>query len=319
MDLAQLWDRMNFNASVLEREPGKHHVPYALESGTGESYGLRLTKYGRYANNLFGAATATGLARALGWRWVQLCRIDFLRPFETLEIDGVTLLHPDTPPPHDVRFLTGPYFERTDFGPWISQLKRSDILKIIMSSVRPALDIPTVDVPDDQLVIHIRAGDVFKASPHPRYAQPPLSFYTLVIEALRDAGEINSVCLVFEDTKNPCVAALSDYLARTGLPYRTQSGSFADDAAVIFGARRVVFGVGTFGLGMAATSPGLREVYAFRQKDFDVFAAHERVWLVEAADDYIPRTGWTNSPEQLATMIDYPADRLEIRKLIPAG
>lgn len=318
MDLEQLWDRMNFNASVLQREPGKYHVPYALEAGTGETYGLRLTKFGRYANNLFGAANAIGLARALGWRWVQLCRIDFLRPFEALEIDGVTLFHPDAVPPGDVRFLSGPYFERTDFGPWIAQLKRRELLKIITSSVCPALDIPTVDVPDDQLVIHIRAGDVFKESPHPRYAQPPLSFYTLIIEALRDAGEISSVCLVFEDTKNPCVAALSAYLTRTGLPYRTQSGSFAEDAAVVFGARRVIFGVGTFGLGMAATSRKLREVYAFRQKDFDVFPAHERVWLVEAGDDYIPRAGWTNSPDQLATMIGYPAESLEIRKLIPA-
>lgn len=174
------------------------------------------------------------------------------------------------------------------------------------------------DVPDDQLVIHIRSGDVFKVRPHPNYAQPPLSFYTRVIEELRAAGEINSVCLVFENTKNPCIAALCDYLDRTGMPYCTQSATFAEDGAVIFGARRVAFGVGTFALGMAATSTRLREVYAFRQKDLDVFPAHEQVWLVEAGDDYIPRGGWTGSPEQLAIMISYPAEKLEVRKLVRA-
>ena len=316
MDLEQLWDRMNFDASALQRGQRRYYVPYTLDDGPGDTFGIRLRKFGRYANNLFSAANAIELARKLGWRWVQLGDIDFLGTFETLEIDGVTLLHPSAPLPEGVRFLSGPYFRRADFGDWIAHLDRRDILKIIAASVRPALQIPMADVPDDQLVIHIRSGDVFKVRPHPNYAQPPLSFYTLVIEALRAAGEINSVCLVFENTRNPCIAALCEYLDRTGTPYRTQSGTFAEDGAVIFGARRVAFGVGTFALGMAATSTRLREVYAFRQKDLDAFPVHEQVWQVEAGDDYIPRNGWTGSPEQLATMISYPAEKLEVRKLV---
>lgn len=316
MDLKQLWDHMGFNAAVFQPEPGRYHLPYTLETGTGDTFGLRLARYGRYANNLICAANAIALARALGWRWVQLCKIDFLRPFETLEIDGVTLLHPDSPPPPGVRFLSGPYFRNTDFGPWIEGLERRDVFGVIRASVSPTLEIRSIDTPDDELVIHIRSGDVFKARPNPDYGQPPLSFYTLIIGALREAGEISSVCLVFEDTKNPCVSALIDYLERTGLPFRTQSGTFAEDAAVVFGARRVVFGVGTFGLGMAATSARLREVYAFRQKDFDAFPAHTRVWLVEAGDDYIPPRGWTGSSEQRAMMISYPADRLKLTRLV---
>jgi len=318
MDLEQLWDRMTFDASALQVSPRPYRVPYALEAGSGDAFGIRLRKFGRYANNLFSAANAIALARTLRWRYVQLFDMDFLRPFETLEIDGVTLLHPGAPLPQDVRFLSGPYFRRADFGAWIAHLDRRDILKIIGESVRPALQIPMADVPDDELVIHIRSGDVFKVRPHPNYAQPPLSFYTRVIEELRAAGEINSVCLVFENTKNPCIAALCDYLQRTGMSYRTQSGTFAEDGAVIFGARRVVFGVGTFALGMAATSTRLRDVYAFRQKDLDAFPAHEQVWLVEAGDDYIPRGGWTGSPEQLATMISYPAEKLQVTKLARA-
>jgi hypothetical protein len=308
--------RFNFDPSVLRPTPGKHHLPYTLDAGTGETFGLRLSKYGRYANNLLCAANAIGLARALRWRWVQLCDVDFMRTFEALEIDGTTLLHPHASPPQGVRFLSGPYFRSADFGPWIQNLGRRDLFKIIAASVRPALEIPSIKVPDDQLVIHIRSGDVFKVRPPRRYAQPPLNFYTLIISALREAGEINSVCLVSEDGSNPCVGALSDYLGRTGLPFRKQSGTFAEDAAVVFGARRVVFGVGTFGLGVAATSDRLREVYAFRHRNFDAFPAHTRVWLVEAGDDYIPRDGWTGSPEQLALMISYPADRLELKKLV---
>ena len=136
------------------------------------------------------------------------------------------------------------------------------------------------------------------------------------IETLREAGEITSVCVVFENMANPCVAALVDYLGRTGMPYRLQSGSFAEDAAVIFGARRLVLGVGTFGPGVAATSDRLREVYAFRQKGFRTLPRLERVWLVEAGADYIPRDGWTGSDAQRAMMLSYPDDQLELVKLV---
>ncbi len=77
-------------------------------------------------------------------------------------------------------------------------------------------------------------------------------------------------------------------------------------------------GHASYDLGMAATSTRLRDVYAFRQKDLDAFPVHEQVWLVEAGDDYIPRGGWTGSPEQLATMISYPAEKLQVTKLARA-
>lgn len=316
MDLEQLWERMGFDPAALQAQPGRYHAPYSLDPGPGQEFGLRLVRYGRYANNLLQAANAIALARAIGWRWVQLCEIDFLRSFESLEIDGVTLLHPGAPPPADARFLCGPFFRRADFGPWVRKRKDPEMLAIISGTVRHLLQLPVAETPDDQLVIHIRSGDVFKVAPNKRYGQPPLAFYTRIIETLREAGEIASVCVVFENMANPCVAALVDYLDRTDMPYRLQSGSFAEDAAVIFGARRLVLGVGTFGPGVAATSDRLREVYAFRQTGFSKLPRLERVWLVEAGADYIPPEGWTGSDAQRAMMLSYPDDQLELVKLV---
>lgn len=68
MDLEQLWDRMKFDASALQRGQRRYYVPYALDDGPGDTFGIRLRKFGRYANNLFSVASAIALARRLGWR-----------------------------------------------------------------------------------------------------------------------------------------------------------------------------------------------------------------------------------------------------------
>ena len=313
MELSALWDSLGFDQTALTPEAQSSKASrYSLEPGPGEVLGIRLTRYGRYGNNLLQMGIAIAVARKLGWRWVQVCQTDFMRTFDQIEADGIALLHPQQPSPEGVRFLTGPFIGRQNFRPRLPSLPQSELHRIISKWVRPMLQIPVAPVPDDELVVHIRSGDLFGSNPHRAYGQPPLSFYTLIIEALRKAGEIQRVCLVFEDAKNPCVSALADYLDRIGMPFRIQSGSFAEDVAVICGARRVVFGVGTFGLGMAASSERMREVYCFRQPGFKTLPDLERVWVVDAADDYIPRRGWLGTPDQLSAMIHYPVEKLTL-------
>ncbi len=317
MELEELWDSMGFDRSAFERPSYKPKSPvYTLEPGPGHVFGIRLTRYGRFGNNLLQMAIAIALARQIGWGWIQVCETDFMRTFDVRDVGGVSLLHPQHPRPEGVRFLTGPFIGRQNFRAQLAGLSQLDLHRIISTSVRPLLEIPVAHVPDDELVVHIRSGDVFKSNPHRAYGQPPLSFYRLIIDALRRAGEIQRVCLVFEDKKNPCVSAVAEYLDHIGMPCRMQSGSFAQDVAVICGARRVVFGVGTFGLGIAASSERLREVYCFRQPGFAALPNLERVWLVDAADDYIPPQGWLGTPDQLAALVNYPIEKLSLSRKV---
>ncbi len=62
---------------------------------------------------------------------------------------------------------------------------------------------------NDDLVIHIRTGDIFKSRIiHPKYGQPPLSFYMLVISFLNPS----SIRFIFEDFSNPIIKLLIEYV-----------------------------------------------------------------------------------------------------------
>ena len=102
---------------------------------------------------------------------------------------------------------------------------------------------------DDALSIHLRGGDVFEENPHPDFIQPPLSFYQTLIQKRIDAGRPLSVRLVFEDLGNPCVDAIEAYCAANAIPCQLQSGRLEEDLAYLLGARHLVFGSGSFGVG----------------------------------------------------------------------
>ncbi len=76
--------------------------------------------------------------------------------------------------------------------------------------------------PDDQLLIHIRSGDIFSTWVAPHYPQPPLAFYKLVIQRLLAEKRIASIKMVFENRLNPVIPALEAYIAEPRCP--------ADDA-----------------------------------------------------------------------------------------
>lgn len=57
---------------------------------------------------------------------------------------------------------------------------------------------------DNDIVIHIRSGDIFSHNPPPDYIPPPLSFYTKQINKYK-YEKIHIIC---EDTNNPVVNEL---------------------------------------------------------------------------------------------------------------
>jgi hypothetical protein len=166
----------------------------------------------------------------------------------------------------------------------------------------------------DEVVIHLRAGDIFGPAPHPNYGQPPLAYYQSVVASLRAEG-IGRVCLVYEDRGNPVIAALEEWLAAEGLPCRHQSGRVEEDIAFLMAARHLVFGSGSFGHGICLLAGQIASVHAFdRMGLYEGLPNIGRLRLAhDAGGGYIPDWGWTNAPEQRQLMIDYPASAIGFR------
>ncbi|GAG64972.1 unnamed protein product, partial [marine sediment metagenome] len=86
------------------------------------------------------------------------------------------------------------------------------------------------------LHVHIRSGDIFKKTIHPLYIQPPLSFYTTVI----NSQHWDKVCIVCEDSKNPCITELKRLYPN--LVHVQLGKSLTTDIQTFLSAENVMYG-----------------------------------------------------------------------------
>jgi hypothetical protein len=104
------------------------------------------------------------------------------------------------------------------------------------------------------LVVHMRSGDVYcNDHVHPDYPQPPLSFYTKVVQdAIEDV--VGEVLIVSEkDATNPCISALKGWCKEKGLKCYSQSKTMQGDATTLLNARFLVTTRSSFSEMTAAT------------------------------------------------------------------
>ena len=93
-------------------------------------------------------------------------------------------------------------------------------------------------LPENDLVIHIRSGDIFSSNPHPDYIPPPLSYYTKEIDK-RKYKKIHIIC---EDTKNPVVNELRKLYKNAVY----EKNTLEKDIRIILGATNILYSVGSF-------------------------------------------------------------------------
>jgi hypothetical protein len=259
---------------------------------------------------------AIKFARHLGLKSLRLVQMPGLDLTDPILREGLTLLPQTTPLPPDGVFLDGDFHYRRQFGNVFAGFDREAQYELCQNWLRPLLQFPHVVSPpaDDELVIHLRSGDIFGSQPHPNYRQPPLSFYQSVIQFLKPRG-IDRVCLVYEDRGNPCIAALETWLELVRLPFRSQSGTVEEDIAFLLQAKHLVFGTGTFGFGICLLAGSIETIHAFDQ--WGLYENLPNINTLRLAQDidsgYIPKNGWTNSPEQRNLMLDFPANLLAFR------
>ncbi len=270
--------------------------------------GLTVDEYGRMGNNLLQTSNALLLSRSLRLPFIQLPETELIRIQEPVKVSEITFLPENYDTSSLGHFLRGTFYK----GPRLERLGIRMPLrkKVLKKYLIPAasISIPHPE-PAGCLTIHLRSGDAFDENPHPDFAQPPLSFYTMIIEKARQKLEVNRVQLVFENRRNPCVNALEAHLERLGLPVILQSGTLADDVNVLLSARHLVFGYGTFGVGICLLSNAVETVDVFGASGF-AYSQFDHLKSTNAWGDLggrYPKIGeWTASQEQLGLMIDFP-------------
>ncbi len=326
---------------------GKANSLHELEVPTAatsyEVVGLRINYSGRFGNLLHQYINAIQLAERTGLKFIQLGSHELLNVQKEFRVGEITFLPPQADLPRDGTFIAGEFFNSDDFTPVLTPFLRfrpedelaftAVVQKYIVPHMLTGIPLPDEMHPEDEVTIHLRAGDIF-SSDHPvtyGYRQPPLSYYVLVLSKLLEEKTISRVRLVFEDRGNPCVDALEDWLKERNIPVRIQNGSLHQDMSALIDAPHLVFGHGTFGYAAVRLSRRIKTVHYFAPElggSYGFIPTIERVFEVsDRAGDYIRAyeygvpfgsdEGWRNTPEMRERMLTYPTEALEMRELPP--
>ena len=274
---------------------------------------LRVVSWKRFGNSVAQLRNVITLAETLK---VQVIEFSEPHPCFSGEHAGKIALNWQ-PKSATVPTLEGDFFSLKAFGiPAQSDTSRI-FKKYIRRLLLPLLRIPDERLRDDDLVVHLRAGDVFVGTHYLGYGQPPLSFYIAAIERERPSR----VWLVFEDRSNPCIDALEKDLSSRGVEVLSQSGALVDDLRLLMTARRLVIGRGSFGLAIAHLSSRLRKLYLFetghnagslRRLGIDVIRGMDRVGEFKTK---VLSGNWTASTQQRELLLSYPVSNVGFKNL----
>jgi hypothetical protein len=114
--------------------------------------------------------------------------------------------------------------------PYVKERIRN-IFKINYNDLKP--------LHEDNLVIHIRSGDIFINNIHPLYINPPFSYYKNIIEK----KSYNKIYIVSEDKNNPVINKLIETYKEKII---FNLNSLEDDIKLIMSASDIIMSIGTF-------------------------------------------------------------------------
>ena len=328
--LAQRWLALRYEwnlkvlrglAPVAERDRGAYKLlnPGALLLQLRPRFdALQINSWYRFGNSVRQLVHAFYMAELLGAKQLYMAQEHpFFKGYQAggLQLNWGTTCSLPGP------CLSGRFFHLDAFR--LRRPPASDAARIFSSLVRPLISSeigePDPRVKDDDLILHIRSGDVF-AGPDfpPRHGQPPASYYLLAVERERPTR----VWLVYEDRANPCIAAIENALKSRGIEVLIQSGSLAGDLRVLLSGRRLVAGRGSFIYMIAQLSQRLRRLYIFRAGKHmrrhvqPLCELGVEVYVGKDADGEYSHSllsrNWVCSPAQRAMMVSYPPDKIKI-------
>lgn len=138
---------------------------------------------------------------------------------------------------------------------------------------------------ENDLVIHIRSGDIFSSKPHPKYVPQPLSYYIKGINKCK-YEKIHIIC---KDIKNPVVNELRKLYKNAVY----QKNTLEKDIRIILGATNIISSVGTFIDSLMILSNNNKYLYKKAKK------------MEELKEYYKIMTPWKNTTAQRNYILTY--------------
>jgi hypothetical protein len=156
----------------------------------------------------------------------------------------------------EVHLVANTYYSNEwAIGPEREDYTRSfEVLRVVSE-----LSSTSKPLPKNHLVIHLRGGDAFGPNAHNDYAQPPLSFYELVIAE----KTWNQATIVRADDSHPFEKEVCELLDDKAIPWSVQSGSADEDAEFLSRASTLVASRGSFIPAIVGRSVHTRDLYLF--------------------------------------------------------
>lgn len=189
------------------------------------------------------------------------------------------------------------YSDKINIPKYIFNVNK-DMVVDVMKNIFVIKNTPSLGVND--LVIHIRSGDIFQEQiPHPEYLTPPLSYYTYII----DKNNYENIYLVAEDTLNPCINKLLELYPNI----RFKIQSLKEDIKIILSAVNMVISFGTFIPELLYLSDNIKNVYCPSYcPDYCRYRNEKsNIYILDLNEYYNHMFPWKNTPEQRIQMIEY--------------
>lgn len=172
--------------------------------------------------------------------------------------------------------------------------KNKDKVTNIMKDIFTIKKIKPFGIND--LVIHIRSGDIFeKSGSHGGYVMPPLSYYKNII----DKNNFNNIILIAEDTGNPCIPHLLNLYPKIMFKLRT----LEKDVTIALGAVNMALSFGSFIPELLNISDNIKNVYCPDYCPYRKTGCNTHI--TKLMKYYAKLTPWGNTPEQIEIMLNY--------------
>ena len=158
---------------------------------------------------------------------------------------------------------------------------------------------------DDDVIIHIRSGDLFSNEPPGTYICPPLSYYTDIL----NKNKFKKKYILTEDLNNPCTNKLLELFPDIILRVNNQ---LDDDIMIILNSQNIICSFGTFIPCLLLLSENIRNVYRTNYdyctnfiEDLNNVNKNIKLNILDYNDYKSKIAVWRNNSEQRDIMINY--------------
>ena len=189
-------------------------------------------------------------------------------------------------------------------------LKSCFIIKPRINRFKPS---DNILLNENDVLIHIRSGDIFINNPHTEYIMPPLSYYEKIINdqkfnkqskgsfGIPEGNANHSFYLISEDRKNPCINELLKKYPE--IIYLKQS--LDDDIKLILSAHNIITSFGTFVHALLSISKNIKNLYKVSYDYNNTLLKDINIYKADLTEYHQLMRPWKNTAEQRKLMLNY--------------